>query len=296
MVMTKEIYADMERNKVEFYNDNEFILGFDHFADQVDSEIQNELVSELMARYAELSKQLDEKNVQLKRYSENLEELVEEKVKEISASQMATIHALVKAAESRGDDTGTHIERTSLFCKIIADDLRETGKYTDLVDKAYADNVSKASPLHDIGKVGIKDEILLKPGRLTPEEFEIMKTHVDIGYETLQKAFSTYPGNIYLQYGTEIAKYHHEKWDGSGYMQKLAGEDIPLSARIMALSDVYDALRSRRVYKEPFSHEKTYGIIIEGKGTHFDPAIVDVFITNHNKFKEVYDSLSGSQV
>jgi len=296
MVMTKEIYADMERNKVEFYNDNEFILGFDHFADQVDSEIQNELVSELMARYAELSKQLDEKNVQLKRYSENLEELVEEKVKEISASQMATIHALVKAAESRDDDTGTHIERTSLFCKIIADDLRETGKYTDLVDKAYADNVSKASPLHDIGKVGIKDEILLKPGRLTPEEFEIMKTHVDIGYETLQKAFSTYPGNIYLQYGTEIAKYHHEKWDGSGYMQKLAGEDIPLSARIMALSDVYDALRSRRVYKEPFSHEKTYGIIIEGKGTHFDPAIVDVFITNHNKFKEVYDSLSGSQV
>ena len=280
-------------SEIKNINDNEAILGFDYFAEQVDNEIQNELVSELMARYAELSKQLDEKNEQLKHYSENLEELVEEKIQEISASQMATIHALVKAAESRDDDTGTHIERTSLFCRIIAENLLKNGKYTDVVDAAYVENISKASPLHDIGKVGIKDDILLKPGRLTPEEFEIMKTHVDIGYETLSKAYKTYPGNIYLQIGTDIAKYHHEKWDGSGYMQNHKGEDIPLSARIMALSDVYDALRSRRVYKEPFSHDKTYGIIVEGKGSHFDPAIVDVFIDRHKEFEEVYDHLSG---
>jgi len=292
MVKTKNIYADLERNTAGYYNDNEFILGFDYFADQVDSEIQNELIAELMARYAGLSKQLDEKNEQLKEYSEHLEDLVEEKVKEISASQISTIHALVKCAESRDDDTGKHIERTSLFCRLIADGLLEAGKYTDIVDTAYVDNVSKASPLHDIGKIGITDEILLKPGRLTTEEFEIMKTHVDIGYDTLISTYEMYPGNVFLQIGLEIAKCHHEKWDGSGYMQELAGEDIPLSARVMALSDVYDALRSRRVYKEPYSHEKTLGIILEGRGTHFDPAIADVFASHHTKFEEIYDSLS----
>jgi len=268
-------------------------LRFDYFADQVDNEIQNQLVSELMARYAEVSKQLDEKNEQLRKYSEHLEELVQEKVEEISASQIATIHALVKAAESRDDDTGTHIERTSLFCKLIAEKLFESGKYEDVVNAAYAENISRASPLHDIGKIGIEDAILLKPGRLTPEEFEIMKTHVDIGYEMLASTREMYPGNIFLKFGIEIAKYHHEKWNGSGYMQELAGEDIPLAARIMAVSDVYDALRSRRVYKEPFPHEKTYEIIVEGRGTHFDPALVDVFIEHHEEFRKIYDELSG---
>jgi len=272
---------------------DKLLIGFDYFADQVDNEIQNGLVSELMARYAEVSKQLDEKNEQLRIYSEHLEELVQEKVEEISASQIATIHALVKAAESRDDDTGTHIERTSLFCELIAKKLLEAGRYTDTIDDSYCDTISKASPLHDIGKVGIPDAILLKPGRLTPEEFEIMKTHVNIGYEMLASTREMYPGNKFLMLGIEIAKYHHEKWDGSGYMQELTGNDIPLSARIMALSDVYDALRSRRVYKEPFSHEKTYDIIIEGRGSHFDPTIVDVFIKHDKLFEEIYDRLAG---
>jgi response regulator RpfG family c-di-GMP phosphodiesterase len=190
----------------------ELRLGFDYFADQVDNEIQNQLVSELMARYADVSKQLENKNEQLRIYSEHLEELVQEKVEEISASQMATIKALVKAAESRDDDTGTHIERTSLFCKIIAEKLFEAGMFPDIVDSIYAENISKASPLHDIGKVGIKDAILLKPGRLTPEEFEIMKTHVDIGYETLFSAQKMYPGNVFLKIGIEIAKYHQDQF------------------------------------------------------------------------------------
>jgi len=282
-----------DKDMPESLDGDKLILGFDYFADQVDNEIQNQLVSELMARYAELSKQLDEKNEQLRIYSEHLEELVQEKVEEISASQIATIHALVKAAESRDDDTGTHIERTSMFCKLIAEKLLEAGRYTDIIDEAYCDTISKASPLHDIGKVGIQDSILLKPGRLTPEEFEIMKTHVNIGYEMLASTREMYPGNKFLKIGIEIAKYHHEKWDGSGYMQELAGEDIPLSARIMALSDVYDALRSRRVYKEPFTHEKTYDIIIEGRGKHFDPALIDIFTEHHKSFEEIYDRLAG---
>jgi len=268
-------------------------LLFDSFADQVDNDLQNVLVSELMVRYADVSRQLEEKNQLLKTYNEQLERLVQDKVKEISASQIATIHALVKSAESRDDDTGTHIERTSLFCKLIAEELYEAGLYPNIVDETYAEHISKASPLHDIGKIGIKDAILLKPARLTPDELTVMKTHVDIGQETLASAQSMYPSNEFLKIGMEISKYHHEKWDGSGYMLGLAGEDIPLSARIMALSDVYDALRSRRVYKEPFSHEKAFAIIVEGRGTHFDPVLVDLFLAHQSVFEEIFGQLSG---
>jgi len=265
----------------------------DHYADQVDGEIQNTLVSELMVRYADVSKQLEEKNQALKKYSYHLEELVQEKVREISASQMATIHALVKSAESRDDDTGAHIERTSAFCRIIAEKLKKAKIYQNEMDEAYVEDVTKASPLHDIGKVGIKDAILLKPARLTNEEFEVMKTHVMIGYETLASIERMYPENIFIKTGIEIARYHHEKWDGSGYMSGLKGEEIPLSARIMALSDVYDALRSKRVYKDAFSHERACEIITQGRGSHFDPVLVDVFLEHHLLFKEIFDNLSN---
>jgi len=271
----------------------------DSFADQVDHHIQTALVSELMARYANVSKQLEERNRELaaseeklKKTNENLEELVEEKVKEIYASQVATIHALVKSAEARDDDTGAHIERTSAYCKLIAEKLRETGACPESIGPGYAENISLASPLHDIGKVGIPDTILLKPARLTPEEFEIMKTHASIGYHTLASVETTYHGNTFLEFGMEIARNHHEKWDGSGYPRGLSGEDIPLSARIMALSDVYDALRSKRVYKEAFAHQKALGIIAQGRGSHFDPALVDIFLKNHLLFQEIFDRLS----
>ena len=286
MKIAKKHLSSFNINEIDLHSDEYLKMLFDYYADQVDNKIQSKLISELMIRYADVSKQLEIHN-------KHLEELVGEKVKEISASQMATIHALVKSAESRDDDTGAHIERTSTFCKIIADKLFEAGIYLNLVNEAYSDNVSKASPLHDIGKVGIKDAILLKPGKLTEDEFTIMKTHVCIGYETLASVGKLHPENMFIRTGIEIARYHHEKWDGSGYSEGLSGENIPLSARIMAVSDVYDALRSRRVYKEPFSHELTSSIIVEGIGKHFDPTLVDIFLKNDKMFDEVYNSLSN---
>ncbi|MDR2570763.1 MAG: HD domain-containing protein [Oscillospiraceae bacterium] len=281
---------------IDFDSVSSFIDGqriyLDYFADQVDYNIQNNLVSELMIRYADISKQLEEKNRILEKYSNHLEELVQEKVREISASQIATIHALVKSAESRDDDTGAHIERTAAYCKLIAEKLLAAGLYRNIIDEAYPQNIERAAPLHDIGKVGIEDAILLKPGRLTVDEFKIMKTHVSIGYETLASVAVLYTGNAFLELGMEISRYHHEKWDGSGYMNGLSREEIPLSARIMALSDVYDALRSKRVYKEAFSHDKSIEIINKGNGNHFDPKLVDIFNDNHLIFCKIFDTLS----
>jgi len=285
---------DIKYEERMMLGDEHMRLLFDYCADLVDNDIQNELVNELMIRYAAVSKELEEKNVLLEKYTNHLEELVEEKVEEISASQISTIHALVKAAELRDDDTGTHIERTSSYCKLIAEKLLEEGIYPEIVDENYAKTIEMSSPLHDIGKIGIRDSILLKPGRLSEEEFEIMKTHVTIGYETLASVVENYQGNAFLRYGIEIARYHHEKWNGSGYEGGLSGEDIPLSARIMAVSDVYDALRSKRVYKDAFTHEKAVGIIAEGRASHFDPVLTDVFITNHLLFKDIFARLAGA--
>jgi len=284
--------SDLSYESMSSLEDIEACIIFDAFAGRVDSHLQNTLVSELMTRYADISKQLEEQNKLLERYNTRLEEMVQEKVKEISVSQIATIHALVKSAESRDDDTGAHIERTASYCMLIAEKLMEANLYTDLVDEAFVENIKMASPLHDIGKVGIADAILLKPGRLDHDEFEIMKTHVTIGYETLASVEELYHENAFIKLGLEISRYHHEKWDGSGYMEGLSGEDIPLSARIMALSDVYDALRSKRVYKEGFTHEKSVSIITEGRGNHFDPVLVDVFCEHHVLFCDIYDRLT----
>lgn len=226
----------------------------------------------------------------LKRYNTKLEEMVREKVREISESQMATIYALVKLAESRDDDTGEHIVRTSEYCRLLATALRASGHYSDEIDDAFVENITKASPLHDIGKVGIPDVVLLKPGRLTPEEFDTMKTHVTLGYNTLAMVHNQYPENAFVRVGMDIARYHHEKWDGSGYNGKLHGTAIPLAARIMAVADVYDALRSKRVYKDAFSHEKSMGIILQGSGNHFDPLLVEVFMLNNNAMKSIFES------
>jgi putative two-component system response regulator len=225
----------------------------------------------------------------LKEYSEGLELLVSQKVSEISAAQLATIYALVSLAESRDDDTGAHIERTGQYCGLLAEKLRAHPLHRGEVDDDFAENIVKASPLHDIGKVGIPDSILLKPARLTPEEFEIMKTHVEIGYQTLMSVEKHYPNNAFIRMGTDIARYHHEKWNGSGYLHGLSGEAIPLSARIMAVADVYDALRSKRVYKPAYPHERCVEIIAEGSGSHFDPTLVSLFMKNHVRFGEIFD-------
>lgn len=145
------------------------------------------------------------------------------------------------------------------------------------VDDAYIRNVVNASPLHDIGKVGINDAILMKPGKLTAEEFEVMKAHTTIGAQTLEAVRSEYPSNAFLSMGINIARAHHERWDGTGYPDGLKGEEIPLCARIMAVVDVYDALRSKRVYKPPFPHDESCATILEGSGTQFDPMVVEEF-------------------
>jgi putative two-component system response regulator len=222
--------------------------------------------------------------VELERHNKNLEELVQAQVKEISASQMATIFALARLAESRDDDTGKHLERVQALCREVAINLKGNPVYATVVTDSFIESIFHASPLHDIGKVAIPDAILLKPGRLTPEEFEIMKTHAARGAETLDAVQRQYPKNYFVNMGIEIALYHHEKWNGAGYPDGLKGTAIPLSARIMAVADVYDALRAKRCYKEAFSHEQSCGIILKGRGTDFDPDVVDAFMKiNENK-------------
>lgn len=253
-------------------------------------------MTDLMIKYSELSKKFEEKNEELlisrqmlQNYTNHLEELVNEKVNEISKAQMATIFALVKLAESRDDETGNHVERTATLCRLMAIYLRKYTKYKALIDDAFIENIYNASPLHDIGKVGIPDGILLKKGRLTAEEFEIMKNHVIIGYETIKEVYSQYKGNSFLEMGMDITISHHERWDGTGYPYGLKGEEIPISGRIMAIVDVYDALRSKRVYKEAYSHAKSLQLISKQRGKHFDPIIVDVFMEYHEDFKRAHE-------
>jgi putative two-component system response regulator len=193
-----------------------------------------------------------------------------------------------KLAESRDDDTGKHLERTRQFCKIIAQQLQKQPAYASLINNTFIDNIYHASPLHDIGKVAIPDSILLKPGELTPDEFKIIKKHALLGATTLQSVHDRYPQNIFITMGVEIARSHHEKWDGSGYPDGLIGDAIPLSAQIMALADVYDALRSKRCYREAFTHAQSCEIIIKGSGTHFAPAIVDAYIVLEQEFDAIH--------
>ena len=160
-----------------------------------------------------------------------------------------------------------------------------------MVDDAFVDNIFHGSPLHDIGKVAIQDKILLKPGKLTPDEFAIIKTHTLHGAATLQSVHDRYPQNSFITMGIQVARAHHEEWDGSGYPDGLMGEAIPLSAQIMALADVYDALRSTRCYKEAFSHARSREIITEGRGKDFAPAIVDAFIMLEQKFDSIHSEM-----
>ncbi|OPY66726.1 MAG: Cyclic di-GMP phosphodiesterase response regulator RpfG [Syntrophorhabdus sp. PtaU1.Bin050] len=215
-----------------------------------------------------------------------LKDLVEAQVKEISDSQMATIVALAKLAESRDDDTGRHLDRVQVFCKDLALVLGEESPYSDSIDPAFVENMFHASPLHDVGKVGIPDSILLKSGKLTASEFEVMKAHAAIGAHTLRAVQKNYPKNVFINMGIAIAQHHHEKWDGSGYPDGLAGEQIPLEARIMAVVDVYDALRSKRCYRPALSHEESCKIILDGEGSQFDPHIIEVFRKIADKFQE----------
>jgi len=223
----------------------------------------------------------------LKDINTNLESQVELRTNQLQLTQDATIQCLGGLAEVRDPETGEHIERTRLYVRILAIELSKDTNYKSYLTDARIDKIYKSAPLHDIGKVGIPDAILLKPGQLTKDEFAIMKLHTTYGADALKSAVKKLGFSSFLDIACEIAAYHHEKWDGTGYPNATKGEDIPLSARIMAVADVYDALISKRVYKPAFSHEKARKIILAQKGTHFDPLIIDIFVAVEDEFKAI---------
>lgn len=210
-----------------------------------------------------------------------LEQIVAERTQELRLTQDVTIQALASLAETRDNDTGAHLRRTQLYLEVLARALPG-------LDDRTVDLMTKSAPLHDIGKVGVPDHILLKPGRLTEEEFTVIKYHPILGRDALQRAEENLgTSSSFLRLAREIAYTHHEKWDGSGYPQGLVGEDIPLAGRLMALADVYDALISRRVYKPAFSHEEAVAEIVRGRGTHFDPDLVDLFLAHAEQMRTI---------
>ncbi|WP_395022653.1 two-component system response regulator [Dongia sp.] len=217
-----------------------------------------------------------------------LENEVIRRTREVQAIQDVTIFTMASLAETRDNETGNHIRRTQHYVKALAVKLRDHPRFAGYFTDHAIDLLFKSAPLHDIGKVGIPDKILLKPGKLTPEEFEVMKTHTTLGRDAIEHAERQLGTPVeFLKLAKEIALSHQEKWDGSGYPEGLAGEAIPVSARLMAVADVYDALISRRVYKPPFTHERAVEMIAEGRGRHFDPDIADAFLEIREEFRTI---------
>ncbi|MGQ0511187.1 MAG: HD-GYP domain-containing protein [Betaproteobacteria bacterium] len=225
-----------------------------------------------------------------------LETEVQKRTHEVQMVQDVTIMAMASLAETRDNETGNHIRRTQNYVRALATKLQPLSKFAPVLDDATVEMLYKSAPLHDIGKVGIPDAILLKPGKLTPEEFEVMKSHTTMGRDAIIAAENLIEApSTFLRTAREIALSHQEKWDGSGYPEGLRGDAIPLPARLMAVADVYDALISRRVYKPPFTHEKAMQIISEGRGTHFDPDLVDAFVQIAGEFKRIADTYADSE-
>lgn len=218
---------------------------------------------------------------ELQHHSEMLEQRVRERTAELQESYLETIFTMTRAAEHKDEDTGAHVKRISYYSRELAKLLGQ--------DESFVDNIFFASPMHDIGKIGIPDHVLLKPGGFSPAEWEVMKGHVSMGAKILGNSKSPY-----LKMGSEIALNHHERWDGGGYPNGKHGEDIPLAARIMNICDIYDALRSKRPYKPAFNHDKSVDIIMHGdertRPDHFDPAILDVFRKNHSVFNDIFEA------
>jgi putative two-component system response regulator len=231
---------------------------------------------------------LQDRNVYLEQEVERRTEEARHRTEELRISQEVTMVALASLAETRDNETGNHILRTQHYVLALATHLRDHARFSAALSEEVVDRVFKAAPLHDIGKVGIPDRILLKPGRLDADEFEIMKTHTTLGRDAIENAQRRVGVSVQLlEVAKEIALSHQEKWDGSGYPEGLAGEAIPLSARLMAVADVYDALISRRVYKAPMSHEQAAAIIVAGAGQHFDPDISDAFVALEQQFRTI---------
>lgn len=225
-----------------------------------------------------------------------LEQEVQRRTREVVAIQEVTIQAMASLAETRDNETGNHIRRTQHYVKLLAELLRDHPRFRHFLNDETIHLLFKSAPLHDIGKVGIPDHILLKPGRLTKEEFEIMMTHTTLGRDAIQRAEDQLGFPVdFLRLAKEIAYSHQEKWDGSGYPQGLSGDDIPISARLMAVADVYDALISHRVYKPGMPHEEAVDIIRQGGGWHFDPDVCAAFLSATEQFKAIAERFSDSE-
>ncbi len=224
----------------------------------------------------------------LAKHNETLEKLVEQRTRQLANLQNAIIVSLASLSEARDNDIGNHIRNTQYYIRELAQNLANHPRFRDVLTPQMIDTIYKTTPLHDIGKVGVPDRILLKPGKLLPEEFEEIKKHVVLGRDAILAAQKNLEiPDEFLAVAHDIIYYHHERWDGGGYVCGLSGENIPVSARLMALVDVYDALTCRRIYKDPMSHEQARQIITNGIGTHFDPDIVAAFLQVEDAFKAV---------
>ena len=225
-------------------------------------------------------------HLELKQHRNHLEELVTQRTYQLKKAQEAIIEAMGIVAEHRDPETGSHISRTKTYVKLLCWELSKLPSYAKILTPYMIDIVSNAAPLHDLGKIAISDTILLKEGSLTPEEFEIIKTHPCVGEETIHLAELKFPDNETLRIAKEIASSHHEKWNGCGYPRGLAGNDIPLWGRIMAVADVYDAIISKRAYKKPKPHSVAVDYLLNHKGTQFDPDVIDAFMNIADRFLE----------
>lgn len=218
-----------------------------------------------------------------------LRERMSAQISELTEVQMETIIAIAELAESRDSLTANHLKRVRIYCKLIAEELSKNKKFAREITSDFIDLISHASALHDIGKIGVRDGILNKYGRLTDEEFEIVASHTTRGSLTLESVLEKHPNNPFVKMGADIVRFHHERWDGEGYPFKIAGEAIPLSARIMAIADVYDAVRSKRSYKESKTHHEAVDEILRIKGKQLGPNVVDAFIAINPELAKVYE-------
>ncbi|WP_088280838.1 two-component system response regulator [Ideonella sp. A 288] len=232
----------------------------------------------------------------LRHHNAALEAEVQHRMRENQLIQEVSIRALARLAETRDNETGNHLLRTQAYVRVLGQQLKNHARFCADLDDRTIDLIAKSAPLHDIGKVGIPDHVLLKPGKLTPDEWEVMKTHAQMGADAIARAESDAEQQVqFLAYAKDIAAHHHERWDGKGYPDGLAGDDIPVPARLMALADVFDALISRRVYKPPMSFEAARDVIVSERGTHFDPDVTDAFVARFDEFCAVARRHSDEQ-
>ncbi|MCL2497426.1 MAG: response regulator [Symbiobacteriaceae bacterium] len=238
----------------------------------------------LLRKRIEVHLLVESQKRELQEFNNNLLAMVDAKTNTVVELQNAILNTMTKLVDRRDDITGGHIERTQRYMHVLLKTIIESGLYQDEALSWDLDLVVHSTQLHDIGKIAIRDSILLKPGKLTAEEFDKIKTHTTVGEDVIQEIERNTSEHKFLEYAKIFAATHHEKWDGSGYPRGLKGEETPVLGRTMAIIDVYDALVSERPYKKAYSHEEAVAIIIQGKGTHFDPTIVDLFLSVSNKF------------